>query len=315
MFSSISIIMPNFNKAYFLKETLDSVIGQTSKSWEVILVDDGSTDNSIEIIDNYKAKDQRIRCYPLKRGNGGSFCRNYGLSKAKFELVIFLDSDDLLDSNCIEQRLLYFNENSSLDFIVTSMGSFRSKIGDSNYIWLPSFPNPLQKFLRHDLPWTIMQPTWKKEFVQQIGGFSSDYSRMQDVELHTRALIKSKDYLLVNGKADCWYRFSDKRLTSSHVVLMHRFFESAVRYFKEFDSPSYNSDLKIMILEVCSFGIHKKNSGFVSKNEFIRTMCESNLQEIIQSEKLWQIKMYLRLSLISPFHLKGLKRITRLLLN
>ena len=101
----------------------------------------------------------------------------------------------------------------------------------------------------------------------------------------------------------------------SAADVLHRFFESAVRYFKEFDRPSYNSDLKIMILEVCSFGIHKKNSGFVSKNEFIRTMCESNLQEIIQSEKLWQIKMYLRLSLISPFHLKGLKRITRLLLN
>ena len=308
--------MPNYNKASFLNETLNSVLSQTYADWEIILVDDGSTDDSREIIANFALKDKRIKpVYREKQINGGSVCRNIGIDKSIGEFIMFLDSDDLLEANCIEQRLLYFSENSSLDFIVTTMGSFKSKIGDSNYIWLPNFPNPLQKFLRHELPWTIMQPTWKKEFVQELGGFSSNYSRMQDVELHTRALIKSKEYLLVDGKADCWYRFSDERLTLSHGVLMHRFFESAVRYFKEFDTPLYHSDLKMMILEVCSFGIHKKNSGFVSKNEFSKTMLESNLKEIIQSEKFWQIKVYLRLSLIFPFHLKGLKRITRLLLN
>ena len=89
--------MPNFNKAIFLAETFNSVLKQTLTDWEIILVDDGSTDDSRDIIANFAAKDKRIKpVYREKQLNGGSVCRNIGIDNSKGEFIMFLDSDDLL---------------------------------------------------------------------------------------------------------------------------------------------------------------------------------------------------------------------------
>lgn len=192
MSSSVSIIIPNYNKVRFLGEPLDSIINQTSDNWEAIVVDDGSSDTSKDILEDYHRKEERIQVHYLEGGNGGSYCRNFGLSKSHCQFIIFLDADDLLEPSCIENRLKIFQENPSRDFIVFSMGTFREKIGDSKYVWLLNVDYPLQKFLRHELPWQTMQPIWKKDFVQSIDGFNPEYERMQDVEFHTRALLITK---------------------------------------------------------------------------------------------------------------------------
>jgi glycosyltransferase involved in cell wall biosynthesis len=102
----VSVIIPSYNRADLLAETLDSLIAQTYPDREALVVDDGSQDNSLELAQKYAAKDKRIRA-SLWQGKrrGACVCRNQGLSMAAGEYVIFLDSDDLLSATCLEHRV------------------------------------------------------------------------------------------------------------------------------------------------------------------------------------------------------------------
>jgi glycosyltransferase involved in cell wall biosynthesis len=94
----LSIIIPMYNRADLVGETLDSVLTQTYQDWECIVVDDGSTDNSLQVVQEYCNRDQRIRLMsrPVEREKGVSTCRNIGVENTTSEYVYFLDSDDLL---------------------------------------------------------------------------------------------------------------------------------------------------------------------------------------------------------------------------
>lgn len=96
----ISIIIPIYNVADYLATCIDSVIGQSYSNLEIILVNDGSTDNSLEIAQQYKEKDSRVILINQdNKGLGGA--RNTGLYKAKGNYIFYLDSDDYLDKDCI----------------------------------------------------------------------------------------------------------------------------------------------------------------------------------------------------------------------
>ncbi len=103
----ISIITPLYNSSKFLKDTIDCVINQTYKNWELILVDDCSTDDSYEIAKEYRQKDNRIKVYRLKENSGAAQARNYALKKSKGRFVAYLDSDDLWKKNKLKIQLDY----------------------------------------------------------------------------------------------------------------------------------------------------------------------------------------------------------------
>ena len=97
----VSVIIPVYNVEQYLRECLDSVVNQTLKEIEIICVDDGSTDNSLEILKEYAKKDKRITVIVQKNLHAG-VARNAGLTVAKGEYIHFLDSDDWLDKNTYE---------------------------------------------------------------------------------------------------------------------------------------------------------------------------------------------------------------------
>lgn len=112
----VSVIVPCYNQAQFLPETLDSVLAQTHKNWECIIVNDGSTDNTEEVALKYCKQDERFVYLPKQNG-GLSSARNAGLEVAKGDYVQFLDSDDVLLPRKLEVQLLDLKENNS-DFSV-----------------------------------------------------------------------------------------------------------------------------------------------------------------------------------------------------
>lgn len=98
---SVSMIIPVYNVRDYLRKCLDSVAAQTYKNLEVIIVNDGSPDDSLEIIREYTARYPHFRCYTIEnRGIGGA--RNYGMERSTGEYVLFLDSDDYIAENCVE---------------------------------------------------------------------------------------------------------------------------------------------------------------------------------------------------------------------
>ena len=95
----ISIIVPVYNVEDYIEECLESLVKQTYKNLEIILIDDGSTDNSGEICDDYVLKDTRIKCFhQINQGVGAA--RNKGLEVAEGELIGFVDPDDYLIWKC-----------------------------------------------------------------------------------------------------------------------------------------------------------------------------------------------------------------------
>lgn len=98
----ISVIVPVYNVEDYLEECINSILGQTYKNLEIILVDDGSTDNSSKICDIYEKKDKRIKV--IHKENGGlSSARNEGLKYRTGEYISFVDSDDFIDKTMYEK--------------------------------------------------------------------------------------------------------------------------------------------------------------------------------------------------------------------
>ncbi len=100
----VSVIIPVYNAENFLRETLESMIGQTYQNIEILCVDDGSTDSSPAILEEYKKKDVRIRVFRKENGGGGA-ARNYGLDRAAGEYLYFFDSDDVANKNLLEKAV------------------------------------------------------------------------------------------------------------------------------------------------------------------------------------------------------------------
>mgnify|MGYP003171810395 CR=1 FL=1 len=107
----VSIITPNWNCANLILETIRSVKAQTYPNWEIIIVDDCSTDNSNKVVESYMAEDGRIRFLKNDKNFGAALSRNYALREAKGRWIAFLDSDDLWEPKKLEKQLRFMVEN------------------------------------------------------------------------------------------------------------------------------------------------------------------------------------------------------------
>lgn len=120
----ISIVVPVFNAVEFLDEMIESVLKQNNKQWELILVDDGSTDGSAEICDYYVKRCSQIKCVHLDN-SGVSSARNNGISLAKGDYVLFVDSDDTIEFDMIDD--LIHKLEKGIDLIVFGYSTFPEK--------------------------------------------------------------------------------------------------------------------------------------------------------------------------------------------
>ena len=109
----VSIILPFFNGARYIEETIDSVRRQTRKDWELIAIDDGSTDASAEIVERYCRMDRRIRL--IREGHAGSSAaRNRGIEEAEGRYIVLLDADDLWAPEFLEKQLAFLKEKKAI---------------------------------------------------------------------------------------------------------------------------------------------------------------------------------------------------------
>ena len=102
----VSIITPSFNSAVFIAETIEAILNQTYPYWELLITDDCSTDNSVDIIDEYVRKDSRIKLQKLEINSGAGICRNRSIEMARGRYIAFCDSDDVWMSQKLEKQLV-----------------------------------------------------------------------------------------------------------------------------------------------------------------------------------------------------------------
>lgn len=124
----ISVIIPAYNAIDYMDESLDSIINQSLKDLEIICVDDGSTDNTLERLEYYASKDSRIQVYTQEnQGPGGA--TNTGLSKAKGKYIYFMDADDILELNALEE-LYDIIEEKNVDFVIFKAINYDQDTGE-----------------------------------------------------------------------------------------------------------------------------------------------------------------------------------------
>ncbi|MFV5703593.1 glycosyltransferase family 2 protein [Flavobacterium sp. XS2P12] len=177
----VSIIIPTYNRAHLISETLDSVLAQTYKNWECIIVDDGSTDNSSVVIDDYVKKDNRFQYHnrPKNRNKGANACRNYGFSISKGQFALFFDSDDILDISIL--KLCINLSNSMFDFIFYNYQEFSGDIKNITYSQYNNSVNPLLDYFSGKINLATPSIIWKREI---INGIQFDESLKKSQELN-----------------------------------------------------------------------------------------------------------------------------------
>ena len=125
--SFVDVILPNYNKAEFLEDAINSVITQTYKNWHLYIVDDHSNDNSVKVIDKFLNL-ENVTVIKLYKNKGPSFCRNYAMRISKAKYISFIDSDDTWLSDKLEKQII-FMEKHNLSFTYTDYTPFFESCG------------------------------------------------------------------------------------------------------------------------------------------------------------------------------------------
>lgn len=127
----VSIIIPAYNYANYIGDCLDSVLMQSLKEWECIVVDNGSTDNTAEVVKKYQSKDSRIKYY-YTNIRGVSLARNYAISISSGKYILPLDADDKIASTYLEKAIFVFNNNENISLVYCDAMLF----GSINRKWI-----------------------------------------------------------------------------------------------------------------------------------------------------------------------------------
>ena len=204
----VSIIIPTKNRADWLLEAVASIQSQTYPEWEAIIVDDGTAEKERSRVKGLL--DSESRCsYQPRAGvtSGAPVCRNQGLQLARGDYVVFLDDDDALASNCLENRVSAMESRPGLDFLVTPCQAFKSVLGDTSLIHnIETGQDALDRFICLDTPWPISGPLWRRESLVRVGPWNENLPSFQDWDFHIRALVCGLRYQWSGQVPDCYWR-------------------------------------------------------------------------------------------------------------
>lgn len=313
----VSIIIPTFNSELFLEETLESVLSQTHSYWECIIVDDGSTDATKTIATQYQEKDNRFRNYnrPENLPKGPSSARNFGLEKANGDYVVFLDSDDLLSANCLENRIAQFTQNLDCDFLVFQMQRFLNQ-PDYSKITIETEKDKkkvLESFIHLHGQWPITSTIYKRVFFETIQ-FNPQLVVFEDLELAIRAIVTATNFKIFNS-IDCYYRndvnYKTKYNTVSVKTKMVKAFQALILSLEKLmklntETQFQNKEIKYYMLlsykVFFRYTILENSKAFQKDNKKIIQLLQLN--GVLN--KTQQLKFRLVAQILLPFaHIKG----------
>ncbi len=196
----ISIIIPTYNRAHIIGDTLESIHSQTYTQWECIVVDDGSTDETASLMENWLAKDNRFQYMhrPSQMNKGPNSCRNHGFSKSKGNYVQWFDSDDLYKPHALATYVEQITEGT--DAVVAKLERINLdtgiKIDENNII----SENEILDYLEGRITFYVSGPVWKRTFLEQHHAlFDEDIRNMDDWDFNLRMLYKEPNIAYINN--------------------------------------------------------------------------------------------------------------------
>ena len=301
----VSIITPSFNRADLVDQTAQSIFNQTSPYWEWIIVEDGSTDNSMEILKQYVQQDNRVKLYERNRlPKGACTCRNIGVEFCSGEYVMFLDTDDIIEPFCIEQRIKAIQSDSDLAFAIFPSLMFCEKPYDMNRWWNIDKETPeIIRQLHQD---AICQGTgvlWTKEAFIRIGMWDAALYLWQDIDLFLRAYIQNYKYKkFFDLPPDLHNRVTDTSLSRGNFFAVEKqksrikVIKNAVQLLNTFGKQHLKPEVKYMLAEIAS-GLIRSNlfllaKELVSWGKEEEILNEEDLRSLKKLKFIYQFKLY-----------------------
>jgi hypothetical protein len=188
--SYFSVIIPAYNRARFLGECLDSVLAQTFTDWECIVVDDGSTDGTRELVEGYVRRDGRFR-YHWQENAGASAARNAGIALATGEWIAFLDSDDWYYPNALAHFREAVIEFPAVQIVCGYLDCHRPLASkDKAAVSVADAFHAMTGFRGWAPPLCMSSAAVRPRVIAEVGGFSSAYGTAEDTEFWIRATAR-----------------------------------------------------------------------------------------------------------------------------
>lgn len=196
----VSVVIPCYNYARFLKCTVKSLQEQTYQNWEAIIVDDGSTDDTKKIASNLVMEDPRVR-YLHQQNSGTSAAKNSGIKLAQGDYLLFLDADDLITPNKLESHIRHFANNPCIDISYSRFRYFKDGCEDQLFTkldlssvkeWSKSINGRYKKsfpvFVKRN-NMTIHAAMVRKALVEKVGFFNADMDALEDWDYWLRCIL------------------------------------------------------------------------------------------------------------------------------
>lgn len=223
----LSVIVPIYNTESFIRRCIDSILTQTFNDFELILVDDGSTDNSGKICDEYTTKDQRI--HVIHQANSGPNCaRENGIKSSRGKYIIFLDADDIfIDDKTIEENIIYLIENPDIDIV--SFPQYYEKSDKSIHAYKKQLDSILLNVMSDKkqiyINWqngSLISGGWYAKIYRRDlfngWGFVKDIRLMED-NYHIPDLIEKCKYIQISDKGGYLYKYNPSSLIHSEFTI------------------------------------------------------------------------------------------------
>ncbi len=239
----ISVVMPVYNSEKYIGEAIESVLQQSFRNFEFIIVDDASTDTGTKIIKKYAHKDKRIKILYNKKNLGIAETRNKGILKAKGKYIATQDSDDISTPNRFETQFKYLEKNPKVGVVGSYIKIFSKDKKSTSIRKYPEKDKDLRKIIFFVCP--IAQPTSmiRREVFEKVGLYDKKYPPAEDLDLWFRI---GTEYELANiPKVLLRYRESLFSATNSKTRLMEKL--SLKIRFKNWKNPKYHFSPKAFL--------------------------------------------------------------------
>jgi len=179
--------MTNYNAASYIREAIESILWQTLRDFELIIVDDGSTDTSWDIIQKYSKQDTRIRCYKNDKNYWISSTRNRLLDLAQGEYIAWLDSDDRARSDRLEKQIQFLETHPEYGIVGSWMTIIDARGNEKGVREAPLGDIEIRKSFYFRTPVSLVSQMMVKKYREQIGYFQETLESAEDLDFLLRA--------------------------------------------------------------------------------------------------------------------------------
>lgn len=305
----VSVIIPTYNRADLLNRVIKSVLNQTFKDFELIIVDDGSTDNTKEVVKRFQEKDKRVKYIWQKNSGAPASPKNTGIRNSKGQFLAFLDSDDRWLSEKLEKQITLFEKSKNLGIVSCNCWRFYTKQNDRKEI---------DNIKRHKVPQKYFSDILERCFISssssvvipkfvfyKVGLYDEQFKTSDDRDLYIR-ILKDYDFDFVEEPLFHYY-IHNENLSGCGLYNSRSYYLRAIRE------------------DIIIFNKYKKDydNNLSSKWKILRKIANyhSRIDDKVNTKKyLWKalkcdpfyLKNYTSLIIISFFGIKVYKSIGRI---